>query len=110
MRRREFITLLGGVTFAWPFAVSAQVSAHRQIVAVLVGASSANAREVVNGFSEGMQELGYVEGQTVDILYRYADGDLAALPALANELAQLNPAVFVTATLPGTLAINQATK
>jgi putative tryptophan/tyrosine transport system substrate-binding protein len=109
MTRRELIALLGGVPAYWPFPAFAQVSARRPIVAVLVGASSANARKVLNGFSEGMQELGYVEGRDVDIVYRYADGDLAALPALANELAKLKPGVFVTATLPGTRAIKQAT-
>ena len=109
MKRRRFISLFAGAIIAWPFAASAQVSARRPTVAVLVGASSANARKVLSGFSEGMQELGYVEGRDVDIVSRYADGDLAALPALANELAQLNPGVFVTATLPGTRAIKQAT-
>jgi putative tryptophan/tyrosine transport system substrate-binding protein len=91
MKRRELIALLGGVPAYWAFLAFAQVSARRPIVAVLVGASSANARKVLNGFSEGMQELGYVEGRDVDIVYRYANGDLAALPALANELAQLKP-------------------
>src|ERR1700730_7481704 len=62
MKRRELISLLGGAVVAWPFAVFAQVPARRPLVAVLVAGSSTNvSRRALNGFSEGMQALGYVE-------------------------------------------------
>jgi putative ABC transport system substrate-binding protein len=109
MKRREFIALVG-VVVAWPCPVFAQVSAPRPIVAILVAGPSTNvSRGVLNAFLEGMQKLGYVEGRDVDIVYRFADGDLARMPALANELLRLMPAAFVTATIAGTLAIKQAT-
>jgi putative ABC transport system substrate-binding protein len=110
MKRREFNSLLGGAVVAWPFAVFAQVLARRPLVAVLVAGSSTNvSRRVLNGLSEGLRELGFIEGRDIDIVYRYADGDLARMPALANELMQLMPGVFVTGTIAGTLAIKQAT-
>jgi ABC-type uncharacterized transport system substrate-binding protein len=110
MKRWEFIFLLGGAVVAWSFATVAQVSVRRPLVAILVAGSSTNiSRRVLSGFSEGMQELGYVEGRDIDIVYRYADDDLARMPTLANELIQLMPSVFVTSTVAGTLAIRQAT-
>jgi putative tryptophan/tyrosine transport system substrate-binding protein len=111
MNRRAFISLLSGTVFFWPFAAFAQVLAHRPLVAVLIGGSSTNVsvREVQNGFVQAMQDHGYVEGRDIAIVYRYADGDLKRMPALANELIRLMPAVFVTATIAGTLAIKQAT-
>jgi putative ABC transport system substrate-binding protein len=51
----------------------------------------------VSAFPQGLQELGYVEGQNIEILYRYAEGNLTRLPALADELVQLHPDVIVTA-------------
>jgi putative ABC transport system substrate-binding protein len=109
MRRREFIGIVGGAA-AWPIAAFAQVSARHPLVAILIaGSLTTVSRFAVDGFSEGMQQLGYIEGRDIDIVYRYADDDMARLPALANELVRLMPRVFVTATLAGTLAIKQAT-
>jgi putative ABC transport system substrate-binding protein len=110
MRRREFITLLGGAAASsacWPFAGRAQQQAAGRLplVAVLVGASQA-ASYWVSGFPEGMQELGYVEGRDLEIVYRYADGDLTRLPALADELIKLKPQVVVAAD--GIGAVNRA--
>ena len=109
MRRREFIWLLGGAAAAFPRGVLAQVSARRQLVAVLVGATAATASRYVTGLEQRMQELGYVAGRDVDIVYRYADGDLARLPALADELVQLKPDVVVAANTQATIAARQAT-
>ena len=107
MKRREFIALVGGGA-AWPLATFAQVSARRRIVAVLMGGSSTNTY-LLNVFVQGMQELGYVEGRDIDVVSRYGEGDLTRMPALATELIRYNPAVLVTGTLAGTLAIKQAT-
>jgi putative ABC transport system substrate-binding protein len=107
MKRRDFITLLGGATaIVWPHAV---LSAQRPLVAILVGGSSTDASRWLDGFLQGMQELGYVEGRNVEIAYRYAGGYLERMPALANDLVQLSPQVFVTGNIAGTLAIKKAT-
>src|SRR5215510_394273 len=106
MKRREFISLIGGAAFAWPSAVLAQVSPGRPLVAVL-GAGSAGT--LVSDFSQGLQELGYVEGRDIDIVYRYADGDHERNPLLADELVRLKPDVIVTGSNHATLAVKQAT-
>jgi hypothetical protein len=88
MRRREFITLLGGAA-SLPLAARAQqVSARRPLVAVL----STVTRErtlPLNAFVQGMREFGYVEGENIDIEYRFAEGRLDRFPALADELVQM---------------------
>jgi putative ABC transport system substrate-binding protein len=79
------------------------------LVAVLVAASSTAAARYVSGFPQGLNELGYVEGRNIDIVYRYADGDLTRIPALADELVRLKPDVIVCTTTSGTLAIKRVT-
>src|SRR5262245_24751024 len=108
MRRREFISLVGSAAFAWPRAVIAQVSPRRALVAILSTASSTTAASW-SGFSQGLQELGYVEGRNIDIVYRYADGAQEPLPPLADELVRLKPDVIVTGSTNATLAVKQAT-
>src|SRR5215470_10570398 len=108
MRRREFIWLLGGAVAARPRAVIAQVSPRRMLVAVLSTISSTTAAHW-SGFSQGLQELGYVEGRDIDIVYRYADGDQEPLPMLADELVRLKPDVIVTGSTDATVAVKQAT-
>jgi ABC-type uncharacterized transport system substrate-binding protein len=109
MTRREFITLLGGAAVAWPSAVLAQASSRRPLAAVLSGASLAAASRYVGGFAERMQEIGYVAGRDVDIVYRYADGDLARLPALVDELVRLKPDVLIAVNTQAAIAMRQAT-
>jgi putative ABC transport system substrate-binding protein len=108
MRRREFISLLSSAAIAWPHVVKAQGAAKHPLVAVLIGASSTAAARYVSGFPQGLQELGYVDGRNIDLVYRYADGDIARLPTLADELVRVKPDVFVVANTPATLAIKQA--
>jgi putative ABC transport system substrate-binding protein len=66
----------------------AQDAAKRPLVAVLAGGPSAAAAHYVSGFPQGLRELGYVEGRNIDIVYRYAEGDFARMPALADELVR----------------------
>src|SRR6266481_6684473 len=94
--RREFITVLAGAVVAWPRGVLAQALTKRPLIAVLAGASSAAASRWMTGFPQRMQELGYVAGRDFEIVYRYADGYLARLPALAEELVRLKPDVVLT--------------
>jgi len=109
MRRREFITLLGGVAATWPLVARAQ--ARRPVVGYLAAAASASVvRSTANlGFVDGLRELGYFEGREVDIVYKFADGFFDRLPALAQELVRLNPDVILAPTPVVALAARAAT-
>jgi|SRR5262245_6308473 len=107
--RRNFLTLLGGAAAAWPLAARAQITTRRPLVAVLHGQSSATATRDLAAFAQRIQELGYVEGRTVDIAYRYLNGDLSRLPALVDELVQLKPDIVVTSNTQSAVAVRQAT-
>jgi putative ABC transport system substrate-binding protein len=109
MKRREFIGSLIGTAVAWPRTGIAQGAAKRPLVAYLVAGSSTATARYVSGFPQGLQELGYVVGRDVEIVYRYADGDMARFPALAEELVGLHPDVIVTGPTASTLAAKQAT-
>src|SRR5262245_13870681 len=80
MKRRAFITLLGGAAAAWPLAARAQTAARALIVFLAAGSKAANTR-FYGGFPEGMRELGYLENRDYMFEARYADGDGAHLPA-----------------------------
>jgi putative tryptophan/tyrosine transport system substrate-binding protein len=109
MKRRDFITLVGGAAVAWPLAVRAQNPAGRPLIAVLATGSLASASRLVNGFPQRMRELGYVEGKNVAIAYRYADGDLARFPILAEELVRLKPDVIVVSNPAAAFAVKHET-
>jgi putative ABC transport system substrate-binding protein len=93
MRRRDFITLLGGAV-AWPFAARAQLPARLPVIGFL-SSGSANS-ESLAPFHQGLSEAGYVEGRNVAIEYRFANDRYDRLPALAAELASRRIAVIAT--------------
>jgi putative ABC transport system substrate-binding protein len=93
MRRREFITFIGGAALTWPLAAQAQ-SAPR-IGWIFPGASAGNPTELA-GFKEGLRELGYVEGRNIVVEYRFGENSVERLPEFATELARLNVSVIVT--------------
>jgi putative ABC transport system substrate-binding protein len=93
MRRREFISFLGGTALAWPLAARAQQPAM-PVVGLLNGQSSAASKNNLDAFRRGLAGAGFVEGRNLSIVYRSAEGDVARLPALAAELVRIPVAVI----------------
>ena len=113
LKRREFITLLGGAA-AWPllirsFAASAQPSGKVYRIGFLGVFSYAEYRRQVDALRTGLSQLGYEEGKNIVIHYRWAEGRYDRLPELAAELVKLNVDVIVTYSAPGARAAKQAT-
>jgi putative ABC transport system substrate-binding protein len=108
MKRRDFITLLGGTAAAWPLAARAQQPARIARIGILTQGSSAGAGFQQN-FRNALRELGFIEGQNLTIEGRFAAGRLDALYPLAQELVRLNVDVIATAATPAAKAAQRAT-
>ena len=107
-RRRHFIRLLGGAAATWPIATRAQES-KRPIIGLLGGATASAQAQWTAAFVQRLGELGWVEGQTVAIEYRWVEGRFERSPAIVAEFVRLKVDVIVTHATPSVLAAKQVT-
>jgi ABC-type uncharacterized transport system substrate-binding protein len=108
MKRRDFITLVGGAAVAWPLAARAQQSAL-PVVGFLGSWSADDSTHLVAAFRQGLKEAGFVDGQNVVIEFRWAQGQYGQMPALATELVRREVAVIFASAAPGVRAAKSAT-
>jgi putative ABC transport system substrate-binding protein len=110
MRRREFITLFGGLAAAWPLAAHAQqVERVRRVGVLLVGTDDADSQGRVAAFRQGLQEVGWSEGRNLLITSRWSAGDNDSVQAAASNLVGLKPDVLLVNGRQGLVALQQKT-
>src|SRR6516162_9812705 len=110
MRRREFITLLGGVAASWPFAVRAQQPERVRRVGVLMAVADPGAQSYVTAFRDALTKLGWAEGSNLKIELRWSAGDADRIRTLAKELVDLRPDVIVGQSTPVIAALVRETR
>ena len=112
MRRREFITLLGGVAATRPLAAVAQQLDRVRRIRVLIGQAESDreAQSSVAAFREELRKLGWTEGRNIEIDTRWAAGDVESMKRFAKEFVELQPDLIVTISTPATAAMLQQTR
>ncbi|MFZ0148829.1 MAG: ABC transporter substrate-binding protein [Xanthobacteraceae bacterium] len=111
MKRREFITLLGGTVVVWSFAVRAQQTERMRHIGVLMAFSENDpeAQSWAGGFREELGKLGWIEGHNIQIDIRWATADVESLQRFAKQLVALQPDLILTGSTPATAAMRQET-
>jgi putative ABC transport system substrate-binding protein len=112
MRRREFITVLGGAAAAWPLAVRAQQGARMRRIGILINLASddAEGQARLAAFHQGLEQLAWTVGRNVQIDYRWGAGDADRIRKFAAELVALAPDVILSTGSPSAAALQQATR
>jgi putative ABC transport system substrate-binding protein len=112
MRRRSFITLLGGAAAAWPLAARAQQDARRRRIGVLMpwDENDLEGKRRYSAFTQALADLGWTDGRTVRMDLRWERGDINQIPALAQELVGLQPDTILTVSTPATIAVQRETR
>jgi putative ABC transport system substrate-binding protein len=114
MKRREFITLLGGATVAWPLAARAQQGDHVRRLAAMMGGRNADTdpegRAWFAAFRKALEDLGWVEGRNFRADYRWPSGDVDRMEAIAKEFIDLKPDVMFAGSTPSALALLRQTR
>src|SRR5215468_8992004 len=109
MKRREFITLLGGAAAAWPLAARAQQSGPMPAIGFLSPTTPETLGDRLRGFRQGLKETGFVEGENVVVVYRWAENQMDRLPELAAELVRQQVNVIAASTAASALAVKGVT-
>src|SRR5262249_28429547 len=109
MKRREFITLLGGAAAMWPLAVRAQQGHRNKQIRIGFLASAAPTPEMLSAFRDGLRERGYVEGQNFSIADRWPQGSFEQLSDIAAEFVRSNVDIIVALAPPPPLPAQPAT-
>src|SRR5258708_38695885 len=104
MRRRQFLSVLSGVTVAWPLAAGGQL--HVPVVGLLGAQDAAGWSGYVAAFRQGLADAGFEDGRNVTIEFRWAEGQANRLPALASDLVRAQASVIVPSV--GSIAIRAA--
>jgi putative ABC transport system substrate-binding protein len=110
MKRREFITLLGGAAFAWPLATRAQERVRRVGILMNLAADDSEAQTYLAAFQQGMQELGWSVGRNLRVDLRWGAGDAERTRRYSAELVALSPDVILTAGGPVVIAVQLASR
>ena len=110
IRRRQFLTLLGGAATAWPVVVRAQRGDRVRRIGVLIPEDENDPMVKVSAFTQALADLGWADGRNVRIDLRWASGDIDRIRALAQELVGLQPDIILTATTPATVAVQRETR
>ena len=112
MKRRQFITLLGGVAVAWPAVARAEQTGAMRRVGVLVNnvETDPEVQGPVAAFRQSLEQLGWVEGHNIRIELRFSGNNFERVPQLAQELVAINPEVIFASTTPAVKALQARTR